>query len=53
MTKTWSLYAYADASDANLPAGVSSAMGCLIFVVGQEGASCAVSWRANKIRHVV
>ena len=33
--KIWSLYVYADAFHANLPDGVSSAMGCLIFVVGR------------------
>ena len=51
--ESWSLCVYTDASHANLPDGVSSAMGCLVFVVGQGGASCAVSWRANKIKRVV
>lgn len=51
--ETWSLCVYTDASHANLPDGVSSAMGCLVFVIGQGGASCIVSWRANKIKRVV
>ena len=49
----WSLCVYTDASHANLPDGVSSAMGCLVFVVGRDGACCPVSWRANKIKRVV
>ena len=49
----WSLYVYTDASHANLPDGVSSAMGCLVFVVGRGGDCCPVSWRANKIKRVV
>ena len=49
----WSLYVYTDASHANLPDGVSSAMGCLVFVVGRGGVCCPVSWRANKIKRVV
>ena len=53
MTKTCSWYVYTDASHANLTNGVSSAMGCLIFVVRQRGASSTVSWRANKIRCLV
>ena len=52
--KTWSLYVYTDASHANLPDGVrSSAMGCLVFVVGQGVALCAVSWRDSKMERVV
>ena len=51
--RTWSLWVYTDASHANLPDGISSAMGCIVFVVGHNSASCAVSWRANKVRRVV
>ena len=50
---SWTLCVYTDASHANLPDGVSSTMGCLVFVVGRGGATCAVSWRANKIKRVV
>ena len=49
----WTMCVYTDASHANLSDGVSSTMGCLVFVVGRGGAMCTVSWRANKIRRVV
>ena len=50
--ESWSLV-FTDASHANLSDGVSSAMGCVVFLVGRDGVCCTISWRANKIRRVV
>ena len=44
---------YADASFANLPDGVSSAGGHLIFLLGEEMRSCLVMWASKKIKRVV
>ncbi|KAG1681910.1 Retrovirus-related Pol polyprotein from transposon RE2 [Nymphon striatum] len=47
------LILYADASYANLSDRVSSAGGYVIFLRGQNGNMCPISWSAKKIRRVV
>ena len=49
----YKLVVYSDASHANLPDGVSSAGGFVIFLVGENGNSCPLYWEAKKIRRVV
>lgn len=44
---------HSDASHANLRDGVSSAGAYLIFLVGDDGESCPLSWKSVKIRRVV
>ena len=51
-SKDWSLVLFADASHANLPDGVSSTLGYVIFLVG-VGRSCPLAWRSGKIQRVV
>ena len=49
---SWFLYVFTDASLANLPDGVSSSLGVVIFIT--DGVkSCPLSWHANKIKRVV
>lgn len=49
----YKLVVYSDASYANLPDGVSSAGGFVIFLVGECGKCCPLYWEAKKIRRVV
>ena len=46
------LEVFTDASHANLPDGISSTMGLVIFLSGDKRMA-PISWRANKIRRVV
>jgi hypothetical protein len=48
---TWKLCLFSDASFANLPDGVSSAMAYIVFLVGNG--VCPLTWKANKIVRVV
>ena len=41
--ESWSLVVFTDASHANLSDGVSSAMGCVVFLVGRDGVCCTIS----------
>ena len=50
---SWKLVVYTDASYANLPDGVSSAGGNIIFIVGENNRCCPISWCSNKIKRVV
>ena len=50
--KNIALEVFTDASHANLPDGVSSTMGLVIFLAG-DNRLAPISWRANKIRRVV
>ena len=47
------LVVFSDASHANLPDGVSSAGGFIIFLVGDNKRCCPLAWEAKKIRRVV
>lgn len=47
------LVLFTDASYANLSDGVSSAGGHIVFLVGENGNCCPISWSAKKIRRVV
>ena len=47
------LIVFSDASHANLPDGFSSAGSFVIFLVGQDGRSCPLSWQSKKIQRVV
>lgn len=49
---TWKIILFTDAAFANLNK-VGSAAGHVIFIMGQDGKCCPISWRANKIRRVV
>ena len=44
---------YSDASHANLPNGVSSAGGFIIFLADNKGNVCPLYWESRKIRRVV
>ena len=44
---------FSDASYANLSDGVSSAGGHIIFLKGENGKCCPISWSTKKIRRVV
>ena len=48
----WLIYVFTDASLANLPDGVSSSLGIVIFITDGNRA-CPLSWHANKIKRVV
>ena len=48
---SWKVCLFSDASFANLPDGVSSAMAYIVFLVGN--AVCPLTWKANKIVRVV
>ena len=50
---SWKLVVYTDASYANIPDGVSSAGGNIIFIVGENNRCCPISWCSNKIKRVV
>ena len=50
---SWKLVVYTDASYENLPDGVSSAGGNIIFIVGENNRCCPISWCSNKIKRVV
>ena len=47
------LMTYSDASHANLPDNVSSAGGFVVFLVGENGRSCPLSWESRKIKRIV
>ena len=47
------LVVYCDASHANLPDGVSSAQGHIVFLVGENEKSCPILWESKKIKRVV
>ena len=47
------LLVYSDASHGNLPNGVSSAGGFIIFLGDNEGNVCPLYWESKKIRRVV
>lgn len=49
--KDWKVFLFSDASFANLPDGVNSAMAYIVFLVG--AGVCALNWKANKIVRVV
>ena len=49
----WQMDVFCDASWGNLPDGVSSAQGHVIFLTGQEQRSCPLSWTSNKIKRKV
>ena len=51
--KKCKLVTYSDASHANLPDGSSSAGGNVVFLVGENGKACALSWESKKIKRVV
>ncbi|CAC5411359.1 unnamed protein product [Mytilus coruscus] len=51
--KNIELILYTDASYANLSDRVSSAGGYVIFLRGQNGKNCLISWSSKKIRQVV
>lgn len=51
--KKCKIVAYSDASHAILPDGSSSAGGHVIFLVGENGRACVLSWESKKIRRVV
>ncbi|VDI54554.1 Hypothetical predicted protein [Mytilus galloprovincialis] len=51
--KNIELILYTDASYANLSDRVSSAGGYVIFLRGQNGKNCPISWSSKKIRRVV
>ena len=51
--KDLKLVVFSDASHANLPDGVSSAGGFIIFLVGSNKRCCPLAWEAKKIRRVV
>ena len=48
-----SLVVFSDAAHANLPDGVSSTSGIIVFLADAFGNLNPISWRANKIRRVV
>lgn len=47
------LVAFSDASHANLPNDYSNAEGFIIFLVGEDGKSCLLTWVTKKIIRVV
>ena len=47
------LVVFSDASHANLPNGVSSAGGFIIFLADDKGNVCPLYWESRKIRRVV
>ena len=47
------LVVFSDASHSNLPDGVSSAGGFIIFLVDSESNCCPLFWESRKIRRVV
>ena len=49
----WKIVVWADASHGNLCDSVASCTGYIIFLVGQSGQSCPVTWRSRKVRRVV
>ena len=49
--KEWKIFVFPDASFANLPDGVSSAMAYVVFLVGTG--VCVLNWKSNKIVRVV
>ena len=44
---------YTDASHANLPDGVGSTGGFIVFLKGENGNSCPLYWESKRIRRVV
>ena len=51
--KEWKIVTFSDASHANLPDGVSSTSGHVVFLVGERNGCCAISWQTNKIKRIV
>ena len=49
----WEIQVFCDASWGNLPDGVSSAQGHVIFLCGETERSCALTWTSNKIKRKV
>ena len=49
----WKMNVFCDASWGNLPDGISSAQGHIIFLTGEEQKCCPLSWTSNKIRRKV
>ena len=49
----WGIEVYCDASWGNLPDGVSSAQGHVIYLSDGSGKSCPLSWSSNKIKRKV
>ena len=52
-TVKWKLVGFSDAAWANLPDEVSSTMGYVIFLVGDEEKCAPLCWKSNKIKRVV
>lgn len=50
---TWKIQVFCDASWGNLPDGVSSAQGHVIFLSGETGRSSPLRWTSNKIKRKV
>ena len=50
---SWKMEVFCDASWGNLPDGVSSAEGYVIFLTGQNQKCCPLAWTSNKIKRKV
>ena len=50
---SWKMDVFCDASWGNLPDGVSSAQGHVIFLTGENHKSCPLAWTSNKIKRKV
>ena len=50
---SWKMEVFCDASWGNLPDGVSSAEGYVIFLTGQDQKCCPLAWTSNKIKRKV
>ena len=51
--KKLKIFLYNDASYANLPDGTSSTGGRIVWLVGDNGNCCPISWSSTKIKRVV
>ena len=49
----WELKVFCDAAWGNLPDGVSSAQGHVIFLSGKDKNCCPISWTSNKVKRKV
>lgn len=49
----WEIKVFCDASWGNLPDGVSSSQGHVIFLTGHTQKSCPLAWTSNKIKRKV
>ena len=48
----WKIIVHADAAHANICEGTGSTGGCVVFLSGENGRCCPLTWKSGKLRRV-